>query len=623
MNRNEIEAQLQLLDSLAGQLPADAYQARKAELEAQLQDFANSADGSGQPQTQTTAFNNRSVTIGGEVKDSVIVTADGVIVQRVPADTADIALLQEAYYRCLAHECSRLPLGDIDPKFDKPGMDDGVRLAKVYTDLHVVNPVRHEDDDERDWGLRLARGEGQERQSVLEAISGDERCVVLIGDPGSGKTTLVNYLTFCLADPTATVSADLPESIRGLLPVRLILRNLVAYLPENAEKGSVELIWQALRDDLHEHIGQIAGDRLFQRWQTQLLGQPVLILLDGLDEVPAMGKRRTCLVRSLRDWVVGLHRQSRVIVTARPYAYADPSWQLPAFTVFALAPFNREQMNTFIASWCEAVRPITGWTRATRDEHVASLMHALAQRHDLADLASRPLLLTLMATLHSTWGKLPDDRADLLEESVKLLLWRWQQHRTVKDEQGKPLEEFGIADDLGISESTLRETLEQLAHEAHNAQGQQKKRSNDAADIHFDRLMALLAEIAPLHLNPKVLAAYLQNRAGLLISRQGNTYAFPHRLLQEYLTACHLGHIEEDLADTLITLLHKDETWWREVYLLCVGRMRTRRRLAVDLIDALVPDDVAAVRQPNKRHWRAAMLAGEALLELRLGQLPK
>ena len=51
----------------------------------------------------------------------------------------------------------------------------------------------------------------------------------------------------------------------------------------------------------------------------------------------------------------------------------------------------------------------------------------LTARHrpDLLPLCQNPLLLTLMATLHTNRGRLPDDRADLYNESVDLLMLRW------------------------------------------------------------------------------------------------------------------------------------------------------------------------------------------------------
>ena len=50
------------------------------------------------------------------------------------------------------------------------------------------------------------------------------------------------------------------------------------------------------------------------------------------------------------------------------------------------------------------------------------MREALRKRPYLDDLASRPLLLTLMTTLHTSWGHLPEDRAGLYDEVVKLLI---------------------------------------------------------------------------------------------------------------------------------------------------------------------------------------------------------
>ncbi len=90
------------------------------------------------------------------------------------------------------------------------------------------------------------------------------------------------------------------------------------------------------------------------------------------------------------------------------------------------------------------------WDAVTADGRARHLAQALFQRPYLADLASRPLLLTLMATLDSSWGQLPDDRAELYEESVKLLLSRWQKGREARGPDGQPLQEPGIARALSL-----------------------------------------------------------------------------------------------------------------------------------------------------------------------------
>jgi len=111
-----------------------------------------------------------------------------------PAEQVPLEELFQAYLRSLAAECSQLPLGVIDKEFMRASGKQPVPLPDIYVDLDVVTPVREDAEGERAWALRLVRGEGQERTPLLEAIAGSANGrAVLLGEPGSGKTTFVNY----------------------------------------------------------------------------------------------------------------------------------------------------------------------------------------------------------------------------------------------------------------------------------------------------------------------------------------------------------------------------------------------------------------------------------------------
>ena len=305
--------------------------------------------------------------------------------------------------------------------------------------------IRSDDESQQRLGLRLARGESGEPQPLLGAIAADNVTrVVLIGDVGSGKTTFVNYLSYVLAQSISTAQpSPLPAALNQGLLVRLMLRNVVRCLPLDASQGSACVLWDALRLDMSERLGQAAANRLLEYLQQRLLKEGGLLLLDGLDEVPEAARRRQCLLESIQGLAASLPSYSRLLLTARPYAYADPRWRLPGFQLLTLAPFRREQVEHFITHWHQAVRASLGWDTLTATSRARHLSQALFQKPYLADLASRPLLLTLMATLDSSWGQLPDDRADLYEESVKLLLFRWQQHREVRGPDGQRVQEPG------------------------------------------------------------------------------------------------------------------------------------------------------------------------------------
>ncbi|RLD01507.1 MAG: hypothetical protein DRI32_09445, partial [Chloroflexi bacterium] len=529
----------------------------------------------------------------------------------------------QAYYRSLAIECRRLPLGVVDPNFADPLSQDNLSLNDVYTDLHVVSGLTPEEKEEkkgdmRAWGLRLARGEGGERIELLQAIAMPEaRLLTLVGDPGSGKTTFTNYLTYLLTEE----SEGLPEELKGLLPVRLVLRHTAKYLPADGTKGTAGMLWDAIQAEITSRVGSATAQRLLAFLQTEVGERGGLFLLDGLDEVPEADRRRKCLLEAIQDLAINLPLRSRVLLTARPYAYADPKWRLPKFALLALAPFNEKQVLGFVKRWYQAVSPVMGWDENTTANRSVRLAQGIRQKPYLADLASRPLLLTLMATLDSSWGKLPEDRADLYEESVKLLLSRWQRGREVRDEKGDLTWEPSITKALGIGEEKIRSIVEKLAYETHLRQAGEAERNGDSADIPRGEILDVFCAMLPEDFNATLLLNYLETRSGLLMGRRENIYAFPHRSFQEYLTACHLASTEQNFGTKLRNLIYEDLDWWREVFLLGVGKKRLGGLGgAVGVVSTLLSQEVSFAKKPSNKDWRAAGLAGEALLEMRLSE---
>jgi formylglycine-generating enzyme required for sulfatase activity len=561
---------------------------------------------------------------GGAVVFGSVTVSHGDFVARdkhvhITPETPPTDLVQ-AYYRSLTNECRHLPLGIVDPKFSHAPGEGEVTLHQVYVNLDVVAPVRTEDEDAHAWGLRLARGEGKGRTSLLEALAHPEAArVVLLGNPGSGKTTFVNYLTYHLAEAAANGStSDLPQPLQDLWPVRLILREVASHLPPE-ECGTAAMLWDAVHADLSQRLGASAADRLLPTLQRRLLRSGGLFLLDGLDEVPEAGRRRRCLLEAIQALIDCLPDGGRVVLTARPYAYADPDWQLPDLPILSLAPFNEGQVTYFVDRWYQAVRPAMGWTPATAEERGRRLAQALQERPRLGDLASRPLLLTLMATLHTSWGQLPEDRADLYEESVKLLLARWQRAREVRTADGEREQQPGLATALGITEPAVRTALEKLAYQAHQRQGSSAQRDDAPADVPEGEVLMVFAPLLPEDINPRRVLAYLENRTGLLMGRREHVYAFLHRSFQEYLAACHLADTERDFGARLRELVWEDLDWWREVFLLGVGKKRQGGLGdAVNVVNALVPEGPVDVTEITETYWRAAVLAGEALLDLNL-----
>ena len=537
----------------------------------------------------------------------------------------------ETYKRSLLERCQQLPLGILDEQYINTSEGGDIKLNEVYTALDTIEISRQNSESDRNYGLRLSRADSGKRYSVLEAIGQkDLPYLVLLGDPGSGKTTFINYLTCLLL----TKSEKLPESLREKLVIKIILRDVIKHLPKDNSCGVGKMIWDAVRDDFIRVLGEINGRKAFSDWMRKICQNQSILLLDGLDEIPESNRRRKCLIDALQDVMQALPQGSRVIVTARPYAYAKNDWALLNFRSMALAPFNKGQIDKFIWAWYQAVKGKgNDWDHDFVIKRYKDLREVIRSRYYLGDLATRPVLLTLMATLHASQGELPEDRAELYENAVDLLIRRWQHQRI----SGKSLDENECIDDLvqkvlQLGESNLRRGLENIAYKAHIKQqlSQEKeyqdKYNFESAEITRGELLEVFSDLSG-EVNPKVIIDFIEKRAGLLIARENGLFVFPHRSFQEFLCACYLLNKFGDYSKEILQLLVKGHDWWNEVYLLAVGRLKSRIFSgAINLIEDLVPQSVAEKRNQklliSDVDWLRALLAGEALLELRIIEDP-
>lgn len=510
--------------------------------------------------------------------------------------------------------------------------DARLNLGAVYTALLTLTP----EQDERHLPSPAGRGAGGEgrRLSALELLNRYPR-LVLLGDPGSGKSTFVNFVALCLggealAHPDANLklmTAPLPEEKDRerekekekpqpqpwghgvLLPLRVVLRDFaVRGLPPAGERATAKHLWDFISDELRAAtLGEYVEVQ-----QKELLSQGGLLLLDGLDEVPEADQRRAQIKQAVEDFAATF-RKCRVLVTSRTYAYQKQDWRLNGFEVAVLAPFTEAQIRAFAEHWYAHIAPLRNLSAEAAQGGAALLQRAIFNSARLRELAERPLLLTLMASLHA-WrgGSLPEKREELYADAVDLLLDQWERPKTVRDAHGREQRQPSLAEWLKADRDQVRSLLNELAYRAHATQPAQQ---TGTADLLESELVAGLLRLRRPDAKVDVaeLVDYLSQRAGLLLPRGTGIYTFPHRTFQEYLAACYLT--DHDYPDQIAGLARADLNRWREVALLAGAKAARGSASTIwQLAEAL------SFREPEGAETQdedavGALLSAQALVE--------
>ena len=216
-----------------------------------------------------------------------------------------------------------------------------------------------------------------------------------------------------------------------------------------------------------------------------------------------------------------------------------------------------------------------------------------------------------MALVHTHKGQLPEARALLYEETVDILLWRWEQVKA--SETGEPPCLRSLLHQAGRTDVDLKRALWQLAFTAHRDGG-----TTDGEAVADIGEMALAQALRALHPDQSRDWAYqvievMQLRTGLLLERDQRVYSFPHRTFQEYLAGAYLS-VQGDFARQAAALAAAG-AFWREVILLAVGRL-VHVSGELDKPRALLEELCPTRRQRGASAWRREGLAGEVLLEM-------
>lgn len=534
--------------------------------------------------------------------------------------------LRACYFESLISDCRRARLIGLDPSAADPTRG-GMTLERLYVALDTRTPVEVEQKDKKRDRKALSPERETRPLSALEALAqAPDHRMVLLGLPGAGKSTFVRYLALCMARALTNRARNLAQDLPGwthppLLPLIVPLGRLAESIPAGAKRGSAEMI--------ERYIVQVLdADERLKGYGPALLAELKavggLVCFDGLDEVADLGLRP--VVREAVEHFAAQYDSAGAtcfLVTCRTFSYTDAAWQLTDWPRHELAPLDPEHIKAFVYAWhteLARVDPARAEDSARKRDRLLEALRP-GDRRRLAEIAPNPLILTVMAVVHTHKGDLPDTRAQVYEECIDLFLTRWELERTVLGRTQKR----NLLEALGTLRGTLDDVLQEVAYKAHEG-GARLNVEGQAALVTEDLLAGVLQATFDDEKKMRTFLDYSEGANGLLMlqgtaplpdapvgAKERRVYAFPHMTFEEYLAGRYLGRLPE-LGKKVREHLDRSDRWREPVMFLgehlCFASGDSER---VDtILEKLAPAVLPA--QPTDADWRAAWMAADLLM---------
>ncbi|WP_329228900.1 NACHT domain-containing protein [Streptomyces canus] len=383
--------------------------------------------------------------------------------------------------------------------------------------------------------------------------------VLLRGEAGSGKTTLVQWLAVTAARQDLPDGADyLYDRVPFVLPLRTLTRNGRELPSPKRFLAATSCPLDGSQPDGWEHRVLRAGRGL--------------LLVDGIDEIPARERERAR--RWLRDLVDTYDGDNRWLITSRPAA-VDREWLAEEdFTELSLAAMDSASIATFIRRWHHAAR-VGGEDDTDLERYETQLLTAVRTEPGLARLATNPLMCGLTCALHrDRRGYLPHGRKDLYEAALSMLLSRRDRERDMEGPE--------LADDPQL------DVLQRLAYWLIKNGRTEMDRAR--AESIIGRALPAVPAVAALGDASAVFDHFLQ-RSGLLREPSLDSVDFIHRTFQDFLGA--RAALEE--GDFGLLSEHAADDQWEDVIRMAVAVARARER--VTIFEELMAQGDRAVEQ--------------------------
>ena len=402
------------------------------------------------------------------------------------------------------------------------------------------------------------------KQYRIQQAYNEFKHFIVLGHPGSGKTTLSKWIVTnmakqCLGEKNMLFDSACSGDAK--IPILIPIWKYVDQLRENP-RGQKSTLLRFIYENPTFHATAFAEEErleLSALVMESLLQENVLIVFEGLDEVPAYVDRADLMreinallerridydahddkltyshneqkeINNIKDCTIG----NRFIITSRIEGnyFEDINFYLPRLTIENM---SAEALQLFCSSYMQCIRDVSVTVgEVVKQNQGDQLYHDITRNKDIFQLAINPQLASVIAAIYYQYeDRLPDNRIDLYEKAIAMMIERVvashlscvkadsEEKLTLNNTMlwsiWQEIAEYLHSRVEGLSEDVLKTIIKRCLIES-------QKQSTIGLSVDVDDFIVKLVDVFKYH-------------AGLLNEFGYNSFRFIHRTFQEYLAA--------------------------------------------------------------------------------------
>lgn len=447
-------------------------------------------------------------------------------------------------------------------------MNKPIEVKDIFTEVKITDQIasrrrielkelvekykqREQENDSKFTISKLFEGD---KISGLQLVENYSKLMIL-GRPGAGKTTFLRYI--------ATFT-NRSEILSGYVPIFVSLKDFQD---------------QDVHINLKSHIeNDLSFCEVNKEIFNRLLKEErVIFLFDGLDEVRKENFSR--IIRQIKE-LSQVFSKNRFIITCR---LAASEYTFENFLEVEVCEFTDQQIEVFSNNW---------FTTRKSFKKGRKFIEHIKNDKEIGELATNPLLLTLLCLVFEESEEFPRNQTELYEEGLDILLRKWDTSRDIERPETY----------RQLSKNKKEDLLSKIAYATFEKNKGLFKKSTIEAEIrdYVENLpRSISAAPEDIGADCSSILRSMVAQHGLIVEVAKGIYSFSHRTFHEYFVSLKIVKTldpEEQIKVLKPLAIHISDYRWQEVFLLVSCMLPNS-----DFLVRLIKDEIDKIAKENNR----------------------